>query len=81
MSTYTNYIVKARENLSRIRNPGCSDDGLSPERVIFSNPNNIYNGIFKGQVDNLCATFNDCTFNGGKINDATLDNVTLLYGD
>ena len=70
MSTYTNYTVKARENLSRIRNPGCSDDGLSPERVIFSNPDNIYYGTFAGTIKNEDRDFencnlSNCTINGG----------------
>ena len=64
MSMYTSYIVNARENLSRVRNPGFNDDGLSPERVIFSNPENVYYGTFAGQLSSTGTDFDNCTMNG-----------------
>lgn len=80
MSTYTNYTVKVRENLSRIRNPGNADDGLSPERIIFSNNENVYYGVFAGQLSAGETAFNNCTINGGLINNAVLNDVTLCCG-
>lgn len=63
MSMYTSYVVNARENLSRIRNPGCDTDGMSPERVIFSNPDNIYYGTLAGQLSSKGTSLNECTIN------------------
>ena len=50
MSTYTNYEVNVKENLSRTRNPGNADDGMCEQRVIFTNNSNIYYGTFAGQI-------------------------------
>ena len=77
MSTYTNYTVKVRENLSRIRNPGNEDDGLVPERVIFSCNNNIYHGVFAGEMSSIGATFNNCRIVGSMIDNAVLNDVAL----
>lgn len=79
MSTYTSYTVKARENLSRIRNPGCRDDGLSPERVIFANPNNIYNGTFIGTVKSEDREFANCKFSNCSADGGRMDDVELYY--
>ena len=81
MSTYTDLHTRKRENLTILRQPDSPIDGLTPQRVIFSNPNNIYNGLFKGQLNVTSAILsnsilNDCEINGGLINDAT-----AIYSD
>lgn len=50
MSTYTNEHIRIKENISRLRNPGNKNDGLCPDRVIFSNAENIYYGTLIGEV-------------------------------
>ena len=77
MSIYINYVVNSRENLSRIRNPGSTDDGVSPERVVFTNPNNIYYGTFAGELSYASAILSNCTIEGATIHNSYLDDVTL----
>lgn len=77
MSTYTDLHMRRRENLTVLRKPGSPDDGITPQRVIFANPENIYEGTFKGKIDasgvNLSnVTLTDVTIAGGKIQDATI---------
>lgn len=82
MSIYTEYKIDARENLSRIRNPyDSASDGICEQRVIFSNQNNIYYGIFAGRISSDGQTFNNCTINQGTLHGATLDDVTIKSGD
>ena len=64
MSTYTKYVVNVKENLSRIRNPGNADDGICEQRVIFSNPHNIYNGTFIGEISSIGYHFTNATIDG-----------------
>lgn len=77
MSTYTDLHTRIRENLTILRRPGSPEDGLTPQRVIFANPENIYEGTFRGNIDAVSASFTtcnltDCIINGGKIIDATI---------
>ena len=77
MSTYTDLHTRRRENLTILRMPGDPNDGITPQRVILANPENIYEGTFKGKIDSSGATFNiaslnDCTINGGAISNATI---------
>ena len=81
MSTYTKYHVRVKENLSRLRNPGNADDGISPDRVIFSNPENIYYGTFAGSLSASGSEFDNVTINGGTLNNVGLNGVTISSGN
>ena len=77
MSTYTDLHTRRRENLTILRKPGAPEDGITPQRVIFANPDNIYEGTFRGKINATGMTFTDSEFvnvkiNGGFIADATL---------
>ena len=77
MSTYTDLHTRRRENLTILRQPGAPEDGITPQRVIFANPENIYEGTFKGKIEAVGVSFTsvdltDATINGGKIKDATI---------
>lgn len=77
MSTYTDLHTRRRETLTILRQPGSIDDGLTPQRVIFANPENIYEGTFKGRIDAVdvklsAVTLTDATINNGIINDASI---------
>lgn len=77
MSTYTDLHIRRRENLTILRKPGAPEDGITPQRVIFANPENIYEGTFKGKIEAVGVSFTsvdltDVTINGGKIKDATI---------
>ena len=77
MSTYTDLHTRRRENLTILRKPGTPEDGITPQRVIFANPENIYEGTFKGKIEAVGVSFTsvdltDATINGGKIKDATI---------
>ena len=77
MSTYTDLHMCRRENLTILRRPGTAEDGITPQRVVFANPDNIYEGIFKGKIDSTdvklsSATLTDVTINGGVINEAMI---------
>ena len=77
MSTYTDLHTRRRETLTILRQPGSIDDGLTPQHVIFANPENIYEGTFKGRIDAVdvklsAVTLTDATINNGTINDASI---------
>ena len=77
MSTYTDLHTRRRENLTILRQPGTAEDGITPQRVIFANPENIYEGTFKGKIEAVGVSFTsvdltDVTINGGKIKNATI---------
>lgn len=81
MSTYTDLHLRKKENLTILRMPGNPYDGITPQRVIFENPENIYNGKFIGELSTTSASFNnvemtDCTVVGG-----VLSNVALMFGN
>ena len=59
MSTYTDLHTRIRENLTILRQPGNDDDGMTPQRVIFANPANVYYGTFKGSIDAVSASFSN----------------------
>lgn len=49
MSIYTNaQNIKTKEALTVIRNPGNTNDGTCPDRVLFTNPENEYCGKLMG---------------------------------
>lgn len=77
MSTYTDLHMRRRENLTILRRPGSAEDGITPQRVIFANPENIYEGTFKGRIDAVSVSLSsveliDTTINGGVIKDAVI---------
>lgn len=77
MSTYTKLHNRIRENLTVLRQPGNELDGITQQRVIFENPENIYEGTFKGKIDATdvslsSVSLTDVTINGGKILDAEI---------
>ena len=74
MSTYTDLHMRRRENLTILRRPGAPDDGITPQRVIFANPENIYEGTFKGRFEAKGVSFTsvdmtDCLIAGGILSD------------
>lgn len=77
MSTYTDLHTRRRENVTILRNPGSQDDGITPQRVIFANPENIYEGTFNGKINAVSVSFtsvdlSDVTIHGGTIEDAAI---------
>lgn len=77
MSTYTDLHTRRRENVTILRNPGNQDDGITPQRVIFANPENIYEGTFNGKINAVGVSFtsvdlSDVTIHGGTIEDAAI---------
>ena len=77
MSTYTDLHTRRRENITILRMPGDPNDGITPQRVIFANPENIYEGTFRGTVVTTSADFNDVTLNNATIVGGTLSNATI----
>lgn len=80
MSTYTDLHIRRKENLTILRMPGDPNDGITPQRVILANPENIYEGTFKGKVETSAADFNNVTLNDALINGGTISNATI-YSD
>lgn len=85
MSTYTtNVHHRIQENISISRYPHDElSDGITNQRVIFANENNVYNGKFIGTIsaeDAILqhATINNSQLNGSNIIDSQLSNVKLL---
>lgn len=77
MSTYTDLHIRRKENLTILRMPGDPNDGITPQRVILANPENIYEGTFKGLIQSTSAifdngTFNNCSLIGGVISNAMI---------
>lgn len=72
MSTYTDLHLRRKENLTILRMPGHPNDGLTPQRVIFANPENIYEGTFKGTME-----IGDVVLSNMTMNDSTLSNCEL----
>lgn len=68
MSTYTDLHVRRKENLTILRMPGDPNDGITPQRVILANPENIYDGTFRGKIEVSSAEFNNVTLNSVVIN-------------
>jgi len=72
MSTYTDLHMRRRENLTILRHPGAPEDGITPQRVIFANPENIYEGTFKGRIDATSVDLSAATLTNVKINGAVI---------
>ena len=81
MSTYTDLHIRKKENLTILRMPGNPYDGMTPQRVIFANPENIYNGKFIGELSTTSVSFNNVTMTNCDIIGGMLSNVELKYGD
>ena len=79
MSTYTDLHLRNKENITVLRMPGNPYDGMTSQRVIFANPENIYNGRFVGELSTTSASFNDVTLNGCTVLDAVLSNAVFRY--
>lgn len=80
MSTYTDLHNRVKENLTILRKPGSLDDGMTPQRVIFINPENQFYGTFNGTMNVSGGTLSDLTFHGGVIDGATIKDATFLDG-
>ena len=81
MSTYTDLHLRTKENITISRMPGNPLDGITGQRVIFANPENIYNGTFCGTLSNYNTTYENVTLNDCTLNDSILNGVTFKYGD
>ena len=81
MSTYTDLHLRKKENLTILRMPGNPYDGITPQRVIFENPENIYNGKFIGELSTTNASFNNVQLNECNVIGGVLSNVTFKFGN
>ncbi len=77
MSTYTDLHMRRRENLTILRHPGAPEDGITPQRVIFANPENIYEGTFKGRIDATSVDLSAATLTNVKINGAVIQDAMI----
>ena len=80
MSTYTDLHNRIKENLTILRRPGSLDDGITPQRVIFINPENQFYGTFNGTMNVSGGTLSDLYFKGGTIDGTTIKDATFLDG-
>lgn len=80
MSTYTDLHNRIKENLTILRRPGSLDDGITPQRVIFINPENQFYGTFNGTMNVSGGTLSDLQFKGGAIDGAIIKDATFLDG-
>lgn len=76
MSTYTDLHTRIKENLTILRMPGNPNDGITGQRVIFANPENIYEGTFKGIVQPSALVLDGTTIKNATFVDATLSSST-----
>lgn len=76
MSTYTNFSIPIKENLTRLRNPGCTNDGTCPDRVLFTNPENEYCGKLMGSM-----LISNCRIDSCDISDSTFHYEGLSGND
>lgn len=81
MSTYTDLHIRKKENLTVLRMPGNPYDGLTPQRVIFENPENRYNGTFVGTLSATDASFNNVTLTDCTLVNGVLSDVMFKYGN
>lgn len=81
MSTYTDLHNRIRENLTILRKPGSTDDGMSPQKVILVNPENQFYGTFSGQMNITGGTLSDLALVGGTLNGTTLKDAKFLNGN
>lgn len=80
MSTYTDLHLRKKENLTILRMPGNPYDGMTPQRVIFANPENIYNGRFIGQLSTTSVTFDNVTMTNCSVIGGVLSDVAFKIG-
>lgn len=80
MSTYTDLHNRIKENLTILRRPGSLDDGMTPQRVIFINPENQFYGTFNGTMNVSDGTLSNLSFKGGTIDGTTIKDATFLDG-
>lgn len=69
---YTDIYNRTKENITVLRKPGTPEDGITPQLVKFTNPNNEYAGTFTGK----CA-FNEGSFVNMQLNDISVCNAVL----
>lgn len=81
MSTYTDLHVRRKENLTILRMPGDPNDGITPQRVILANPENIYDGTFRGKVEVSSAEFNNVMLNNATIDGGVISNAMIYSGN
>lgn len=80
MSTYTDLHTRViKENIAILRKPSQQDDGLTLQRVVFANKDNVYFGTFKGSLDLSNSTMVDTTINGGKLISVDVSNGIVKY--
>lgn len=82
MSTYTDLHNRIKENLTILRKPGSDDDGMTPQKVIFINPENQFYGTFNGKMNITGGILSglkiiDSELEGVKLDDASVDGVSL----
>ena len=81
MSTYTDLHVRNKENITILRMPGNPYDGMTQQRVIFANPENIYNGKFVGELSTTSVSFDNVTMTNCEIVDGVISNALLKDGN
>lgn len=81
MSTYTDLHTRRRENLTILRLPGNPDDGITPQRVILANPENIYEGTFKGTINAKDTIFNNVSCYNSLFDGVVLKNARIKIGE
>ena len=84
MSTYTDLHTRViKENVSILRKPSQEDDGLTMQRVVFANKDNVYFGTFKGPIELSDSQMFNTALIGGKLDgtDITKGNVKYDIGD
>lgn len=74
-STYNCLCTCIKENVMRVRNPGNDDDGICPDRLIFTNGENIYKGTLVGAAKLSSYSISNC-----KLSDTTFYS-SVLTGD
>ena len=80
MSTYTDLHTRViKENIAILRKPSQEDDGLTMQRVVFANKDNVYFGTFKGPLELSGSTMTDTTINGGKLNGTDITEGIVKY--
>ena len=82
MPTYAKYDPVVKENLSRFRNNSDSDDCVCPDKVIFTNKENVYYGTFAGskQTEGTLSDFmlDNCTMQNSKVLSSNITGCTLF---
>jgi len=81
MSTYTDLHNRIKENVTILRRPGNKDDGMTPQKVQFINPENQFYGTFNGTMNVTGGVLSGLSVVGGTINGATIKDACFLDGD